>query len=87
MLRFRILQYQAMRHFQGIRNITPTSLHINNYPHEFFLFKPLCYHFKLQPSIVCGTPDSEKQENRWQNESWQQLIANGDRVRYLFFSI
>ncbi|CAF1524712.1 unnamed protein product, partial [Rotaria sordida] len=40
---------------------------------------PLCYYFKLQPSIVCGTPDSEKQENRRQNESWQQLIANGDR--------
>ncbi|CAF1060643.1 unnamed protein product [Rotaria sordida] len=29
--------------------------------------------------IVCGTSDSEKQANRWQNESWQQLIANGDR--------
>ncbi|CAF0884722.1 unnamed protein product [Rotaria sp. Silwood1] len=40
---------------------------------------PLCYYFKLQPSIVCGTCDSEKQENRWQNESWKQLIANGDR--------
>ncbi|CAF4018017.1 unnamed protein product, partial [Rotaria sordida] len=40
---------------------------------------PLCYYFKLQPSIVCGTSDSEKQANRWQNESWQQLIANGDR--------
>ncbi|CAF3527435.1 unnamed protein product [Adineta steineri] len=40
---------------------------------------PLCYHFKLQPSVVCGTSDIEKQENRWQNESWQQLIAHGDR--------
>ncbi|CAF3397092.1 unnamed protein product [Rotaria socialis] len=40
---------------------------------------PLCYYFKFQPSIVCGNAESEKQENRWQNESWQQLIANGDR--------
>jgi hypothetical protein len=40
---------------------------------------PLCYHFKLQPNIVRGTVESEKNENRWQIESWQQLIANGDR--------
>ncbi|CAF1972045.1 unnamed protein product [Rotaria magnacalcarata] len=40
---------------------------------------PLCYYFKLQPSIVRGNAESEKQDNRWQNESWQQLIANGDR--------
>ncbi|CAF0839707.1 unnamed protein product [Adineta ricciae] len=40
---------------------------------------PLCYHFKLQPSIVCGTAESEKHESRWQNDSWQHLLANGDR--------
>jgi hypothetical protein len=41
------------------------------------------YHFKLQPSIVCGSVEGERQETRWQNEYWQHLIAGGDRVSIL----
>ncbi|UJR21113.1 hypothetical protein I4U23_024213 [Adineta vaga] len=54
------------------RELQPDSL-------QSITIAPLCYHFKLQPSIVCGTPESEKHENRWQNELWQNSIANGDR--------
>ena len=57
------------------RSVTPS------FDIELPVLQPLFSHFKLQPNVVFGSLESEKQEARWQNESWQQLIGNGDRVR------